>query len=102
MSAEDKAKYEAQNEQIRERNKLLAEQKVLAIEAVNAQAQNDVKQLEWDNFRSSDVYINLFNDLDKASDAVINKAIERIEEFKEEWKDMPVQAAKEMFEKHGR
>lgn len=99
MSAEDKAKYEAQNEQIRERNKLLAEQKVLAIEAVNAQAQNDAKQLEWDNFRSSDVYMNLFNDLDKASDEVINKAIARIEEFKKEWKDMPVQAAKEMFEK---
>ena len=99
MSDEDKAKYEAQNEQIRERNKILAEQKELAIEAVNAQAQNDVKQLEWDNFRSSDVYINLFNDLDKASDEVINKAIERIEEFKKEWEDMPVQAAKEMFEK---
>ena len=97
--SEDTAKNEKELQQIREKNKLLMEQGAIARSAVKEKSSQQIKQIEWDEFRSSEVYMNLFKDLDKASDAVINKAISRIEEFKKEWKDMPVQAAKEMFAK---
>ena len=97
--SEDTAKNEEELKQIREKNKLLMEQGAIARSAVKEKSSQQIKQIEWDEFRSSEVYMNLFKDLDKASDDVINKAIARIEEFKKEWKDMPVQAAKEMFAK---
>lgn len=72
------------------------ETKEIAVGAIRDKAQQQMKQLEWDEFRSSDVFVNMFEDLDKASEHLIKASIERIEEFKKTWEDMPVQAAKEM------
>lgn len=96
VSEEEIARMEAENAEISERNKLLSEYKTLVKSAVAENSQQDMKKIEWDEFRSSDVFINMFSDLDKASESLIKKSIERIEEFKKTWKDMPVAAAKEM------
>lgn len=84
---------------IAEENRLLKEQGEIAKKAVQDKAFQQMKQIEWDEFRSSDVFNNMFNDLDKASEMSINAAIKRIQDFKKEWKDMPVAAAKEMLKK---
>lgn len=86
-------------EEIKERNRLLKEQGEIAKKAVQEKSFQQMKQIEWDEFRSSDVLNNMFNDLDKASEMSINAAIKRIQDFKKEWKDMPVAAAKEMLKK---
>lgn len=99
VSEEEIARMEAENAEISERNKLLSEYKALAKSSVAENSQQDMKKIEWDEFRSSDVFINMFSDLDKASESLIKKSIERIEEFKKTWKDMPVAAAKEMTKK---
>ena len=85
--------------EIEERNRLLKEQGDIAKKAVQEQSFQKMKKIEWDELRSSDEFNNMFNDLDKVSEMSINAAIKRIQEFKKEWKDMPVAAAKEMLRK---
>lgn len=99
VSEEEIARMEAENVEISERNKLLTEYQALAKSSVIENSQQEMKKIEWDEFRSSDMFINMFNDLDKASEHLIKKSIDRIEEFKKTWKDMPVAAAKEMTNK---
>lgn len=84
------------NEEIERRNKLLAEQKQLAIAGVKEGAQQKEYKQDWEDFKTSDTFINIFSDLDNASSDLINHAITQIENFKKEWTDMPIESAKEM------
>lgn len=84
------------NQEISERNAFLAKQKALAIEGVKNEATQKEYKQDWEDFKSSDTFVNLFNDLDNASSDLINHAIAQIVKFKDEWTDMPVGSAKEM------
>lgn len=74
-------------------------QKNLAMEGVKRESQDAIRKLDWEDFKSSEVFVNLFQDLDNASDSLLNHAINKIREFKEEWKDMPIESAREMVMK---
>lgn len=84
------------NEEIKKRNALLAEQKPLAIAGVKEEAQQKEYKQDWEDFKTSDTFINIFNDLDNASSKLIQHAIDQIDKFKSEWTDMPIESAKEM------
>ena len=62
-----------------------------AIAKVKADSQKDLNKLEWEEFQKSDTFIRLFSDLDSASSLLINHALEKLKEFKDEWKDMPLE-----------
>ena len=62
-----------------------------AIAKVKADNQKELNKLEWEEFQKSDTFIRLFSDLDSASSLLINHALEKLKEFKDEWKDMPLE-----------
>lgn len=62
-----------------------------AIAKVKEDSQKDLNKLEWEEFQKSDTFIDLFDDLDNASSALINHSIEKLREFKDQWKDMPLE-----------
>lgn len=62
-----------------------------AIAKVKEDSQKDLNKLEWDEFQKSDTFIDLFDDLDNASSALLTHAIEKLREFKDQWKDMPLE-----------
>ena len=92
----DKAIAEAKTEEDKKR---IEEQRKLAQEGVKRESSEKTKKLDWEDFKSSDTFINLFNDIDNASSDLINHAITQIQKFKNEWTDMPVESAKEMAQK---
>lgn len=55
-------------------------------------------KLEWEEFRQSETFISLFDDLERASDATLAYAIEKLNNFKDEWSDLPVDQMKEVIE----
>ena len=75
----------------------IEEQRKLAIEGVKKESNDKMRKIEWEDFKSSDMFVNLFQDLDNASDKLLTHAIGKIKEFKKEWTDMPVESAKEMI-----
>lgn len=74
-------------------------QRELAIQGVKQESIDAIRKLDWEDFKSSEVFVNLFQDLDNASDSLLEHAISKIREFKDEWKDMPLESAREMVMK---
>lgn len=58
------------------------------------EAQKALQSLEWDEFQKSDTFTSLFDDIDNASDALVTHMITKLRDFKEEWKDMPLEDVK--------
>ena len=89
--AEKKAETEADKKRIQE-------QKALAESGVRREANEAMSKMEWEEFRKSETFISLFDDLEGASDAILKKAIEDLDKFKKEWKDLPLDQMKEVIE----
>lgn len=66
-------------------------EKEAAQRAVKEESYQKTQKLEWEEFQKTDTFINLFKDLDMASGALIDHAIEKLNEFKDNWKDMPLE-----------
>lgn len=75
------------------------EAKQAATEAVQKESYQKDQKAQWEEFQKTDLFVNLFDDLDNASTALMNHAIEKLEEFKEQWKDMPHEEMKSIVEK---
>lgn len=67
------------------------EVKQKAIAKVKKDSEQAQQKLDWEEFQKSDTFINLFSDLDNASSALINHSLTKLREFKEQWKDMPLE-----------
>ena len=89
--AEEKAETEADKKRIRE-------QEALAKSGVRREANEAMSKMEWEEFRKSETFISLFDDLEGASDAILKKAIQDLDSFKKEWKDLPLDQMKEVIE----
>lgn len=74
----------------------LEEAKQRAILGVQKEALAEMQKLEWEQFKSSDVFINMFNDLDNASTKAIDSMIDQLEKYKKEWSNLPVDQMKEV------
>lgn len=74
----------------------LEEAKQRAIIGVKKEALAEMQKLEWEQFKSSDVFVNMFNDLDNASTKAIDSMIDQLEKYKKEWSNLPVDQMKEV------
>lgn len=59
-----------------------------AMEASRTKADADIAKHQWESFKESDTFAQIFNDLENASDALIQSAISQIEEFKSVWSSL--------------
>lgn len=75
------------------------EGKEKAKEGVRKESADALNKYEWEQFKSSEIFASIFNDLEQASATSIQYAIEQIETYKAEWADMPVTEAKEMIKR---
>ena len=75
------------------------EVKQKAIAKVRADSQKDLNKLEWEEFQKSDTFIDLFDDLDNATSSLLNHSIDKLREFKEQWKDMPLEDMRSIVSK---
>lgn len=82
-----------------ETKKYKREQKQLASEKAQKESSDAMQKLEWEDFQKSDMFINIFEDLDGASDALLNHMIQKLQEFKNEWTDMPLEDMKKIVDK---
>lgn len=92
----NKASAKAKTEEDKKR---IEEQRKLAIAGVQKESSDKTHELDWDAFRSSETFVTMFEDLDRASDELLNHAITKIKEFQDQWADMPISDAKEMIDK---
>lgn len=74
-------------------------EKELAKQKVKEEAYQKTQKLEWEEFQKSDTFISLFKDLDMASSTLINHAIEKLNNFKDEWKNMPLEDMRSIVDK---
>ena len=74
----------------------LEESKQRAIIGVKKEALAEMQKLEWEQFKSSDVFVDMFNDLDNASTNAIDSMIAQLEKYKKEWSNLPVDQMKEV------
>lgn len=89
------------NEQIANLTKygeLLAEQRSLAIDHAKEQAEQETAKLDWSLFKEGEVFTQVFNDLENASDSLIETALTKLKEFKSVWADMDVEEFSEVLE----
>lgn len=74
-------------------------EKQKARDKVKQDSEQELNKLEWKEFQKSDTFVRLFKDLDNASSILINHSIDKLKEFKEQWKDMPVEDMKSIVDK---
>jgi hypothetical protein len=67
-------------------------------EGVKKETQKKLDKATWEEFTGSDMYIQMFEDLDKASSSSIRKMIKRIEDMKDSLKDLDPQSLKAMVD----
>lgn len=58
------------------------------LEASKTKADAEIAKHQWASFKESDTFAQIFNDLENASDALIESAIRQIEEFKSVWSSL--------------
>lgn len=72
------------------------DERTRAMEKAKSDADEALAKLEWDNFRKSETFTSLMDDLSGASDDMLKKAIEDLEAFKKQWEDLPVDQMQEV------
>lgn len=76
---------------------LLDGQRELARDHAKEQAKQEISELDWSLFKESEVFAQVFNDLENASDSLISTALEKLKEFKSVWADMDVEEFSEVL-----
>lgn len=67
-----------------------------ALERTIEDANNSLSKLKWEEFRKSETFSSLFSDLDIVSNKVLDDVITRLNNFKKQWKDLPIDQMKEV------
>ena len=70
-----------------------------AKDAVSKETAQKIDKLEWEEFQKTDTFINLFRDLENASEAMLESTLNKLNEFKSQWSDMPLEDMKSVIEK---
>lgn len=79
-----------------QKNKIGAADYSLAKKGIQDEAEKKLQSLEWDEFKESDTYIRMFEDLDYASRKSIEAIIERLKEMRENLKELSPTEIKEI------
>lgn len=74
-------------------------EKKAAQDAIKRESAQETKKLEWEEFQKTDTFINLFKDLDSASEQLLNHTIKKLNEFKDQWTDIPLKDMRSIIDK---
>lgn len=69
-----------------------------ALAQAQKEANDAIQKLDWEDFKSSDTFNNIFDDLEHASDEVLKSVIQRLKDFKDQWKDMPFEQMRQVVD----
>lgn len=72
------------------------QEKQRAKDKAKKDADESLAKLNWENFKKSETFTSLMDDLSGASDDLLKKAIEDLEAFKKQWEDLPVDQMQEV------
>lgn len=72
--------------------------KKLAIEGLKESTKQQLQKMDWEDFQKSDYFISMFDDLDNASSMAINSMITQLENYKDQWTDMPLDDMKKVID----
>jgi hypothetical protein len=75
----------------------IEEAKQQAILGYQKQTTEKMQELQWQAFKNSDMFASIFNDLDTVSDLALSNMIAQLENYKEEWSDLPINEMKEVI-----
>ena len=87
---------ETDDEKVREQKERTKE---IAMQKVKDESAQATKKLEWEEFQKSDMFLMIFEDLESASGTLMESTLKKLEDFKEQWADMPLEAVRAMTEK---
>ncbi len=80
-----------------EERKTIENAKTQAKEGVHEETESAIQKLEWEEFKSSDTFIAMFNDLDNVSSKALGSMIKMLEDYREEWTKLPLSEMKEVI-----
>lgn len=83
---------------LREFNDELQRQRNIVKEEANKQTKAELDKEAWEQFQATDTFQTMMSDLENMSEAAIGKMIEQLEEYKAQWKDMPVSDIKQLVD----
>jgi hypothetical protein len=74
-------------------------EKERAISKVREDSIQSLNKQKWEEFQKSSTFVSLFEDLDSASQALTEHAIQKLQEFQLQWQDMPYEEMRDIVDK---
>lgn len=84
-----------QIKKIKEFNSELDKQKSIAKEGVQRDTTQKLDKFDFDQFKGSEVFQELYSDLENASSSALEILIEKLDKHSEQWKGLPIDQVKE-------
>lgn len=86
-----------EQENIKNRNAIVKAERERALTMAKQDMDRALMELEWDNFTSSETFTSLLGDMSMASDDLLRKVIEDIDEFRKVWGHLPLHEMEEVI-----
>lgn len=86
---------EKQLSALREYIKLLKEREAIAVGGVKRETRQKLDKFDFEQFKGSEVFQELYSDLSNASTTAIDSLIKKLEAHKDQWYDLPIDQVKE-------
>jgi hypothetical protein len=97
LQKEKPSGYEEEIQQLQEELELLKTARQQAKDGLHEETETAIQKLEWEAFKSSDTFIAMFNDLDNVSSMALSRMIKNLNDYREEWTDLPLNEMKEVI-----
>lgn len=89
---------DTQIEKWRELTALLEAQREMSIDKAIEEKNKKIQETSWKSFKETEVFAEVFSDLEDASDSLMRVTLERLNEFKEAWADLDMKEFSEIIE----
>lgn len=100
MSDRLRIEVETQKEiaKIRQNETLNDESKNMAIENANKEKKKKLAELDWNDFKNSTMYVDLFQNIEQTSNKMLNKVRDKLSELKANLAELPANELKTIIE----
>lgn len=88
---------DAQIAKWRELTALLEKQREMSIDKAIEEKNQKIQEASWKSFKETEVFAEVFSDLENASDSLMRVTLERLNEFKEAWADLDMKEFSELI-----
>lgn len=88
---------DTQIEKWRQLTELLKTQKKLATDKAEEEKNKKVQEASWKSFKETEIFAEVFNDLENASDSLMEVTLTRLKEFKAAWAGMDMKEFSEVL-----